>query len=71
MKHRVLTLVLAASLLLGIPAQAAKTGTDNFVRSKTYQQQFSDLPAGSTFYGNVSALYGTASPWESRTAPSA
>ena len=57
MKHRVLTLVLAASLLLGIPAQAAKTGVDNFVRSKTYQQQFSDLPAGSTFYGNVSALY--------------
>jgi len=56
LKRRIILLTLAAGLLLGIPVQAA-AGTDNFVRSKTYAQQFSDLPAGSTFYSNVSALY--------------
>ena len=55
MKKRVLPLALALALLLGIPVQAAKT--DHFVRSKSYEQQFSDLPRDSTFYSNVSALY--------------
>ena len=57
MKKRTVLLALAMSLLLTLPVEAAKTGTDHFVRSKTYSGQFSDLPAGSAFYGNVSALY--------------
>ena len=54
MKKRAFLLTLIFSLLLSIPAQAA--GTDRFVRSKDYTGQFSDLPTGSTFYTNVSAL---------------
>ena len=53
MKRRILALMFA--LLLCLPAQAA--GADRFVRSRSYTGQFSDLPAGSTFYSNVSALY--------------
>jgi len=55
LKKRAFLLTLIFSLLLSIPAQAA--GTDRFVRSKDYTGQFSDLPTGSTFYSNVSALY--------------
>ena len=55
MKKRALLLILVFSLLLSLPTQAA--GTDRFVRSKDYTGQFSDLPTGSTFYNNVSALY--------------
>ena len=56
-KVRVFSLLLAASLLLTVPALAAPDSTENFVRSKTYEVQFSDLPADSVFYGNVAALY--------------
>ena len=54
-KH--LSLLLALCLLLTVPALAAEDSMDNFVRSKTYGQQFSDLTADSVFYSNVSALY--------------
>ena len=56
MKKR-LPLLLALCLLLTVPALAAENSMDNFVRSKTYGQQFSDLTADSVFYHNVSALY--------------
>ena len=57
MKTRILALALTFSLLLGVPALAAENSTDNFVRSKTYAGEFSDLSAGSVFYENVAALY--------------
>ena len=56
MKKR-LPLLLALCLLLTVPALAAENSMGNFVRSKTYGQQFSDLTADSVFYHNVSALY--------------
>ena len=56
MKKR-LPLLLALCLLLTVPALAAEDSMDNFVRSRTYGQQFSDLTADSVFYSNVSALY--------------
>ena len=54
MKRRILSLLLALSLVLTVPALAAETGP---VRTKTYSGQFSDVAAGSTFYENVAALY--------------
>ena len=56
MKHRLFALVLAACLL-ATPAHAAEDGTGNFVRTKSYQGQFTDLTEQSTFYANVVALY--------------
>ena len=56
MKKRI-PLLLALCLLLTVPALAAEDSMENFVRSKTYDQQFSDLSADSVFYSNVSALY--------------
>lgn len=57
MKKRVVSLLLAFALLLGVPAVAAENSTDNFTRVKTYTQQFSDLKAEDPFYANVAALY--------------
>jgi len=48
-----LALVLA---LLPTPALAAGSA-DNFVRSKTYTGQFSDVAEGSVFHDNIAALY--------------
>ena len=57
MKTRMLSLALAVSLLLGVPVLAAENSTGNFVRSRTYAGEFSDLTADSVFYDNVAALY--------------
>jgi len=57
LKKRILFLLLALTVLLAVPAQAAEHGMEAFTRSKPYRQQFSDLSADSPFYGNVSALY--------------
>ena len=57
MKKRILFLLLAALLLLSVPALAAEDSSGTFVRSKTYENQFSDLSPDSAFYQNVSALY--------------
>ena len=57
MKKGVPALVLALALALTVPAWAAQDTPDNFVRSKTYAGQFSDLTPESTFYDNVAALY--------------
>lgn len=57
MKKRILASLLSLCLLLTIPAYAAEDSTANFVRSKTYNGQFSDLAADSVFYDNVAALY--------------
>lgn len=57
MKKRIFALALALALTLTVPAWAAQDSPDNFVRSKTYTGQFSDLTQGSTFYSNVVALY--------------
>jgi len=57
MKKRLTALLLAFVLLLSVPALAAENSTDNFVRSKTYSGQFSDVAASSGFYANVAALY--------------
>ena len=57
MKTRILALALTVSLLLGMPALAAENSTGNFVRSRTYAGEFSDLTADSVFYDNVAALY--------------
>ena len=46
-----------ALCLLSYPVQATQASTANFVRSKTYTGQFSDLQPDSTFYDHVSALY--------------
>lgn len=53
MKKRVPALVLALALALTVPAWAAQDTPDNFVRSKTYAGQFSDLTPESMFYDNV------------------
>lgn len=57
MKKRITALVLAFSLILTSSALAVADSTDNFIRSKSYSGQFSDLAAGSVFYDNVTALY--------------
>ena len=54
MKRRILSLLLALTLVLTVPALAAETAP---VRTKTYSGQFSDVAVGSTFYENVAALY--------------
>lgn len=50
-------LLLAVCLILTVPAYAAPDSTQNFIRSQTYEGQFSDLTEDSVFYSNVSALY--------------
>lgn len=57
MKKALLPLLLAAALLLSVPAQAANDSMGNFVRTRRYTGQFSDLAADSVFYDNVSTLY--------------
>ncbi|MCI2057054.1 MAG: S-layer homology domain-containing protein [Oscillibacter sp.] len=57
MKKRILSLLLVFALVLTLPAMAASNSTGNFVRTKSYAGQFSDLTTASTFYDNVSALY--------------
>ena len=57
MKRRFFALLLTAAMLLTAPALAAPAGLDHFVRTRTYEGQFSDLTADSTFYPNVTALY--------------
>ena len=48
MKKQALSLLLALSLM-SVPALAKENSADNFVRSKTYASQFSDLPEDHTF----------------------
>lgn len=55
MKKRILSLLLALSLLLTAPALAAEAAQPQRVR--TYSGQFSDLSETSVFYDNVTALY--------------
>jgi hypothetical protein len=56
-KARLLSLLLVFALLLSGTALAVSDSTDNFVRTKSYAGQFSDLSVSSTFYQNVAALY--------------
>ena len=56
MRRRILSFLLAVCLLT-VPALAAENSTENFVRTKEYTNQFSDLTADSVFYENVTALY--------------
>ena len=56
MKKRFPALLLALCLLSG-SALAIKDSTENFIRTKTYAGQFSDLKPDSVFFDNVSALY--------------
>ena len=55
MKKHSPALLLALSLLLTIPAQAAQE--PGFTRQRTYAGEFSDLTPASPFYDNVAALY--------------
>ena len=55
MKKHIPALLLALSLLLTIPAQAAQE--PGFTRQRTYAGEFSDLTPASPFYDNVAALY--------------
>lgn len=57
MKRRIPALLLAAALFLTVPARAVPDSTENFVRSRAYSGQFSDLTTASVFYDNVAALY--------------
>ena len=57
MKARISALLLAVSLLLTTPVLAASDSTENFVRSKTYTETFSDVATDSVFYDNIVALY--------------
>lgn len=52
-----LILTVALSAALCVPAAAAQNSTDNFVRGKSYDGEFSDVVPGSTFYDNAVALY--------------
>ena len=56
MKKRIPALSVLLALLLTVSA-AAVGGTGNFVRTKQYGGEFSDLSPASVFYGNVTALY--------------
>ena len=56
-RRRIPALLLAAALLLTIPAHAAQDSRENFVRGRAYDRQFSDLTTASPFYDNVAALY--------------
>lgn len=56
-RRRLPALLLAAALLLTIPAQAAQGGGHGFVRARAYDGRFSDLTTASPFYDNVAALY--------------
>lgn len=55
MKKNIPALLLAAALLLTVPAQA--TQENGLVRWRTYAGEFSDVTPGSPFYDNVTALY--------------
>lgn len=59
MKKHLLSLGLALALTIGLctPAFAAEYSADNFIRTKTYAGEFSDVTPDSTFYGNVAALF--------------
>lgn len=57
LRRRIPALLLTAALFLTVPARAATDSTENFVRSRTYSGQFSDLTTASVFYDNVAALY--------------
>lgn len=57
MKKRLAALLLSFCLLLTTPALAVQEGAENFLRTRAYSGQFSDLSPDSTFYSNVSALY--------------
>lgn len=56
MKRRIVSLLLTLSLLC-VPALAAEDTAENFVRTKEYTGQFSDLTEDSVFYDNIAALY--------------
>lgn len=56
MKKRILAWLLALSVMT-VPALAEADSTEHFVRTKTYENQFSDLTADHVFYQNVTALY--------------
>lgn len=57
MRKRIASLLLTVCLLLTTPVLAAQDTSENFVRSRTYSGQFSDVTAESVFYDNVAALY--------------
>lgn len=57
MRRRIPALLLAAALFLTVPALAVPDSQANFVRSRAYSGQFSDLTTASAFYDNVAALY--------------
>ena len=56
-RRRIPALLLAAALLLTIPAHAVPNSRENFTRGRAYSGQFSDLTTASPFYDNVAALY--------------
>ena len=57
MKKRVSLLALALSLLLCTAVQAQSTEASPFVRSRSYEAQFSDVAAGQWYHDAVAALY--------------
>ena len=57
MRKRSASLLLTVCLLLTTPVLAAQDTSENFVRSRTYSGQFSDVTEESVFYDNVAALY--------------
>mgnify|MGYP000448875027 CR=1 FL=1 len=57
MRKRIASLLLTVCLLLTTPVLAAQDTSENFVRSRTYSGQFSDVTEESVFYDNVAALY--------------
>jgi hypothetical protein len=57
MKKHLLPLLLVFVLLATAPAAALENSEANFVRTRVYDGQFSDLTRQSVFYDNVAALY--------------
>lgn len=56
MKRRIPTWLLTLSLLI-VPTAAKADNPEYFVRTQTYEDQFSDLTEDHVFYENIAALY--------------
>lgn len=59
MRKRLVSLLLLLSLALALlpMAVSARGGMDNFTAARRYDGRFEDVPTGSWFYSNVTALY--------------
>jgi hypothetical protein len=57
LKKTIIAFALIFAVLIPAPAFAASGSTDNYVKTRTYSGQFSDVAPYSIFYSNIAALY--------------